>query len=1052
MKRRNFSTSMLLNFPVDYRTHPLYGAINWERVAAGHIAIVDPMDNAGILYLSEKDYRIQVRVSLSQDSPIVVLARPGDTNKLDDKKKPSSQNSPPRRINPTRVENPGEPLGPGQWDQFVESLSYEKLREKELKYGSLAEAFRASDLGAGSLLGPKKNFSSWSRHLQFHISSLSDLLGNKKGEKPLVTTSRENVMALILRWGLILLFRSGGSLQPSRPMRKAFAQMAEDFGRVLSTRGPQATIMKMKNTLFFLNRYLAGQGNQNPFHLGEPVGLAKSGLPRIIPLVIRRRLAAKDEKFIRIMTSLLTTYKVLEGTYERQTLGTILGRHPQIPQQDLDAYRKFCREIFWPHVKKLARDQGKNHLATPNLAYRKGVSPYIPLRAGPNSDVGLLGAHLDLIAWDLCPVNYPLEWAKLVKDETTLNLMSRCLEYSKAMLEHPSFPVRDELDTGRIALLYEPAGKVRPIALVDYWTQRLMYPVHQWMMGVLSLLPGDGTFNQEQAVKSYASLFDSNAKHWSIDLKSATDLIPTELYRILFSEIWTSDEADLWINLLTDRWFRLPREDSNLAEKLQGKVVQYGRGQPMGTLSSWASMALVHHSVVLFSAWNSKRPMSFEYYRVLGDDLVIGDEAVALNYQEVTTKLRIPTSPAKTLEGKLFIFASQIYCEGVNVSPLSLKEEIGVKSFSQRLEVALRAVSRGWLADHPSVCRFLRFMLSQKDYCQSVKSWYRGSLGRKAQAALISAFGVGQRCLASLGFLRESQCVPFLLAMQDKVEALVGDQSSLERRSKDLEQVDLELSLATAIVQRARRRAGDMVKDLDKARLHFMEMSEGFSETGVLVRSRRKGPVASLPNLPYRNDPLPFWDFPDLPYSQFHDAALWPVIEDSYAASVGVFKHSSDMTDYDIAQSEDWVDHEDLGMGVTFHSEDSMSSTPFEYGIPRVIEDSQASKARIQEIMDKVSTTVASQDIGFDLWELVDEAFLCLAKIPRLPSFETLDSLRPDRSPKAKDLRREWVRQIKEYDTVLRYLPMYAKLAAMDVPEVSVSLDEEALLSYRPFN
>jgi hypothetical protein len=61
------------------------------------------------------------------------------------------------------------------------------------------------------------------------------------------------------------------------------------------------------------------------------------------------------------------------------------------------------------------------------------------------------------------------------------------------------------LDTyclSRLVLLPEPAGKVRTIGIVDYWTQRALYPLHRWMLGVLSCLPADCTFDQEGGIAS----------------------------------------------------------------------------------------------------------------------------------------------------------------------------------------------------------------------------------------------------------------------------------------------------------------------------------------------------------------------------------------------------------------------------------------------------------------------------------------------------------------------------------------------------------------------
>jgi hypothetical protein len=73
--RRSFSSAVVL---LQQTSHFLYPSVDWVKVEAGHYAIVDPIDNHAILYLPEKTYHIQVRVSLNTETPIVVLARPGD--------------------------------------------------------------------------------------------------------------------------------------------------------------------------------------------------------------------------------------------------------------------------------------------------------------------------------------------------------------------------------------------------------------------------------------------------------------------------------------------------------------------------------------------------------------------------------------------------------------------------------------------------------------------------------------------------------------------------------------------------------------------------------------------------------------------------------------------------------------------------------------------------------------------------------------------------------------------------------------------------------------
>jgi len=326
---------------------------------------------------------------------------------------------------------------------------------------------------------------------------------------------------------------------------------------------------------------------------------------------------------------------------------------------------------------------------------------------------------MDALAWAACPINYPMKWAHHVGDTRTVALFDQVLrktEEARDILRTSTslgikvkyWDLSLEKDTGKLAFLPEAAGKVRTIAIVDYWTQRLMKPVHDWMMDVLSVLPTDATFDQEAGLESYVKDSEKSERHHSIDLKSATDLIPTELYRALLLGIWSEETVELWMALLTDRWFRVPGgEDALVKENLKGTLIKYGRGQPMGTLSSWASMALVHHALVLFAAHKTKvDPKSFTTYRVLGDDNVTGDSLVASSYMSVCAKLQVPISAAKTLEGKLFVFASQVYLGGKNFSPMSLKEELSVRTSTQRVQwhfVLLNAVGRG-RSHPPHVC------------------------------------------------------------------------------------------------------------------------------------------------------------------------------------------------------------------------------------------------------------------------------------------------------------------------------------------------------------
>jgi hypothetical protein len=129
----------------------------------------------------------------------------------------------------------------------------------------------------------------------------------------------------------------------------------------------------------------------------------------------------------------------------------------------------------------------------------------------------------------------------------------------------------------------------------------------------------------------------------------------------------------------------------------------------MGALSSWASMALVHHALVWYAAFTTgalckqTSPMLrwslFDAYLILGDDIMIADKDVAEAYSSIMQSLGIGIGLAKSFtDTPLANFANQTYLKETNISPLSLREELNVRGLPSRMEMALRAVRRGYVS------------------------------------------------------------------------------------------------------------------------------------------------------------------------------------------------------------------------------------------------------------------------------------------------------------------------------------------------------------------
>lgn len=99
----------------------------------------------------------------------------------------------------------------------------------------------------------------------------------------------------------------------------------------------------------------------------------------------------------------------------------------------------------------------------------------------------------------------------------------------------------------------------------------------------------------------------------------------------------------------------------------------------MGALSSWAMLALTHHFIVQIAAWRIGYPLKALYtrYAILGDDVVIGDRNVANSYLYILEYIGVGVGLAKSIispQGKGLEFAKRTFIEGVDVSPLSVKD------------------------------------------------------------------------------------------------------------------------------------------------------------------------------------------------------------------------------------------------------------------------------------------------------------------------------------------------------------------------------------------
>jgi len=706
-----FSKTAVLAIAPEERTQAQWLVlVDWTQVRSRPYVIIDPFDPSGLLYLNYSEYLVHTRTLSSAAITITVIYRPGVVKPIPLPKVPP---------HPT------------------------------IEYWMSGD--RTSGIPTARL--PFAHFSNLNKWLSRNFQWSRD---------GAVKVNDRNVRGFLTLWSREARHLLG--MRSSVKQEVNLNPLITSLERTLSNSSVDYSIARMKISLFVILSYVAGTKLTTTEPLGHRVRLC-NGLPKALGKAARSAIRRGSPETIRYWTSLLVSYKAMSGSGDLiPDLSTVSA--PSGADLDIGDFAEFCKSTTgfwarWYEAHRLNYTDGRFPLFKYTSSYGKSI-----ITGGANSSVSIAGLSADAFAWWAAPRNYPLEIFQYFGDKRMIALMTQsAIEEATSwgikdliafIRRGGFFPIwkkwdlfpslEETLDTympfytgellfsifvgtlatssnkkdptrlpaynrlphkagfpilGRLHAIYEAAGKIRIVAICDYFTQLVCEPIHKYLFTLLQGVPQDGTFDQQAAVDSFAK--EGHTHIYSYDLKSATDLIPIELYKEVLELLFGRTLVDLWSKLLTDRWFWAPLEcqgKSPYTTKIkrggyQSDYIKYSRGQPMGALSSWASMALVHHALVqlaaapYFDVW-------FTAYRVLGDDIIIAHDKVAARYVELCAQYGITLSLAKSLISKqgVFNFASQTFIKDVNVSTVSLKETLSASTWDRRIALAKRAIAR----------------------------------------------------------------------------------------------------------------------------------------------------------------------------------------------------------------------------------------------------------------------------------------------------------------------------------------------------------------------
>lgn len=291
------------------------------------------------------------------------------------------------------------------------------------------------------------------------------------------------------------------------------------------------------------------------------VRVTRSGLPVILPSELRKIFHlfrgidhAYALKVIRVTLTVISVYRVI-GCAPALKLETITG-----PFSGVSA------------TLSLWEVRGAVSMLPGLVVVGTALWNYVSESAGPNFKKSTWSCGLDAIAFLRDPLTWyhwlMVAWAQRAWVLILWNLLTILVTIPLVPLllfkgKYPKY-------LGRLVKLHEARGKVRVVAITDWWTQALLRPLHEAIFTILKTIPQDGTFDQLAPLDSLlAYVRASGAPVYSFDLSAATDRLPVAFQVDVLQSfgIWW---ASSWAALLTGRpWF------------LDNVPVHYAVGQPI---------------------------------------------------------------------------------------------------------------------------------------------------------------------------------------------------------------------------------------------------------------------------------------------------------------------------------------------------------------------------------------------------------------------------------------------------------------------------------------
>jgi len=551
---------------------------------------------------------------------------------------------------------------------------------------------------------------------KLRLSSVPNMV-SLSNKKLLLTLFKEHA------WKLISI--SSGKSKVAPRLRR-FNKFITLVFRVHSHHGSSYTIKWLKACHMAVQKKISSTPFKSLREIEPSLPLPRlvNGLPSFIGTMDRKAIKANVPGTIRLWLTILSIYRILEGP-GKLNLGTITNKFGGSNEEIQKLGYIFSDIIKFNKLEKNIRTLSADYVIK-------------SLSSGPNCSVASFGLLTDAIGiakyeeiyqaiHDYCIItksplikrlNNYIDWA--------FNALTA--HGTEWVLRSKSVKEFDDIRLGKLAFKVEAAGKIRVFAIIDIWTQSLLKPLHDTIFSILKGLPNDGTFNQDLSYERCMEKAKLYNCAYSVDLSAATDRLPILLQSKLLNIVFNNDKiGGLWASILVDRPYYITDKRYGDDSNYKNNYYYYRTGQPMGGLSSWAMLAFTHHLIVQSAAFRVYHTRKwFDKYEILGDDLVIFDKLIYLEYINIMKLLDVGVNPSKSLVSEEltgFEYAKRTSVAGIDVSGISWKQVISENSAVGRVNFALHYLRKGFITN-PSMLwkaltnrRYISFkeMLSSKE-------------------------------------------------------------------------------------------------------------------------------------------------------------------------------------------------------------------------------------------------------------------------------------------------------------------------------------------------